>query len=99
MMLHSDEGYQKDVGDPKAMDTVLSELKQHPDRLSRCLLHLFAEVYKYSRAHCVGTIQIYIKLYTKLQFMCQPSCYNDSVLEYKLLRLQYMQCFRMRLTL
>ncbi|KAL3162135.1 hypothetical protein ABBQ32_009843 [Trebouxia sp. C0010 RCD-2024] len=35
MMLHSDEGYQKDVGDPKAMDTVLSELKQHPDRLSR----------------------------------------------------------------
>ncbi|KAL3147418.1 hypothetical protein ABBQ38_014482 [Trebouxia sp. C0009 RCD-2024] len=35
MMLHSDEGYQKDVGDPKAMDAVLSELKQHPEQLSR----------------------------------------------------------------
>lgn len=38
MMLHHDEGYQKDVGDPKAMDAVLTELKQHPDRLARYLL-------------------------------------------------------------
>ena len=38
MMLHHDEGYQKDVGDPKAMDAVLTELKQYPDRLARYLL-------------------------------------------------------------
>lgn len=43
MMLHSDEGYQKDVGDPKAMDAVLSELKQHPEQLSRSPLYLVAE--------------------------------------------------------
>lgn len=39
MMLHNDEGYQKDVGDPKAMDAVLTELRQHPDRLPRYPFH------------------------------------------------------------
>ena len=38
MMLHNDEGYQKDVGDPKAMDVILTELKRHPDRLPRYAL-------------------------------------------------------------
>ena len=51
MMLHSDEGYQKDVGDPKVMDAILSELKQHPERLARCLLHLLAM--QTPKKHCV----------------------------------------------
>ena len=52
MMLHSDEGYQKDVGDPKVMDAILSELKQHPERLARCLLYLFAM--QVPKKHCVS---------------------------------------------
>ena len=35
MMLRSDEDYQKDVGDPKAMDALIQELQQHPDRFER----------------------------------------------------------------
>ena len=35
MMLREDEDYQKDVGDPKAMDAIIQELQQHPDRFER----------------------------------------------------------------
>lgn len=34
-MLRNDEDYQKDVGDPKAMDVLIQELQQHPDRFER----------------------------------------------------------------
>ena len=35
MMLHDDEDYQKDVGNPDAMDAVLSDVKQHPEKLQQ----------------------------------------------------------------
>ena len=50
MMLHNDEGYQKDVGDPKAMDAVLTELKQHPDRLPR---YVFAQLRYFWKILCL----------------------------------------------
>ena len=35
MMLHNDEDYQRDVGDPDAMDLILNDVRQHPDKLQR----------------------------------------------------------------
>lgn len=53
MMLHNDEGYQKDVGDPKAMDVILTELKRHPDRLPRYALSQKAAVLGRSLILCL----------------------------------------------
>ena len=36
MMLHNDEDYQKGVGDPEAMDAILNDVKQHPEKLQKC---------------------------------------------------------------
>ncbi|KAL0039230.1 hypothetical protein WJX77_012197 [Trebouxia sp. C0004] len=35
MMLHEDEDYQRDVGDPQAMDAILTDVKQHPEKLQK----------------------------------------------------------------
>ncbi len=35
MMLHEDEDYQRDVGDAEAMDTILNDVKQHPEKLQK----------------------------------------------------------------
>lgn len=37
MMLHEDEDYQRDVGDPDAMDAILNDVKQHPEKLQKCV--------------------------------------------------------------
>lgn len=36
-MLHEDEDYQRDVGDPDAMDAILNDVKQHPEKLQKCV--------------------------------------------------------------
>ncbi|KAA6422679.1 MAG: hypothetical protein FRX49_07539 [Trebouxia sp. A1-2] len=35
MMLHEDEDYQRDVGDAQAMDAILNDVKQHPEKLQK----------------------------------------------------------------
>jgi len=35
MMLHEDEEYQRDVGDAQAMDAILMDVKQHPEKLQK----------------------------------------------------------------
>ena len=35
MMLHEDEDYQRDVGDAQAMDDILTDVKQHPEKLQK----------------------------------------------------------------
>ena len=35
MKLHDDDDYQKDVGDPKALDAIILLLQKHPDRFER----------------------------------------------------------------
>ena len=38
MKMRNDEAYQQDVGDVEVMETILQDVKLHPDRLARCCL-------------------------------------------------------------